>query len=268
MNEIVDFGSLKTYLSVTGTGDDTLLKAICTRASRIWDKLTQRQFYELSATHRFDFQHGYILHFYDQDLLSATTLTNGDGNALATYYEYPLRFYPKRWIELDQSGGDIFTYSTTPQRCIQVAGLWGFHTDYTNAWASSGDTVQNDPQIAAGATSITVADAGNFKVQQNIKIGSEQFYITATDEDTEILTVTPGINGTTEAIHLKDAAITIWTPDADVAHWVMRLSAWFYKQKDAPFEKTAFPDVGVVTVPAAMPPDIAAAAKQFRRVMI
>jgi len=265
MNEIVDFGSLKTYLSVTGTGDDTLLKAICTRASRIWEKLTQRQYYELAATHRFDFQEGYQLMLYDADLLDTTTLTNGDGNALATYYEYPLRFYPKRWLELDQSGGDIFTYSTTPQRCIQVAGLWGYHTDYDNAWASSGDTVQDAP-LTAAATTLNVTSGGNFAVQQTIKVESEQLYITAIS--TNALTVGRGKNGTTAASHIATSAITIWTPDADIQHWAMRLAAWLYRQKDAPFEKTAFTDVGVVTVPAAMPVDIAAAAKQYRRVRI
>ncbi len=265
MNEIIDFGSLRTYLAITGTGDDTLLEAVCTRASRIWGRLTRRHFFELAATHRFDYQEGHQLMLYDQDLLSLTTLTNGDGNALSTYYLYPLRFSPKRWIELDKSGGDIFTYSTTPQRCIQVAGLWGYHADYDYAWASSLDTVQDNP-LSNSATTLNVSDGNKFAIQQTIKIESEQLYITAIAPNA--LTVIRGVNGTTAASHVQTTAITIWIPDPDIVHWVTRLANWLYRQKDAPFEKTAFPAVGTVTIPAAMPVDIAAAAKGYRRVRV
>ena len=267
MNEYVTYATVKEYLNITGTGDDDLLVSICTRASRIWDRLCRREFFETLATHRFDFQEGYLLMLYDVDLLSVTTLTNGDGNTIANtgYWLYPLHFFPKRWIELDQSGGDIFTYSTTPQRCIQVDGLWGYHADYDNAWASSGDTVQDDP-LTAAATTLNVSDGTKFAVQQIIKVDSEQLYITAISDNA--LTVARGRNGTTAAAHDADTAITIWQPDADIVHWVMRLAAWLYAQKDAPFEKQAYPDVGVVSVPTAMPVDIAAAAKGYRRIRI
>lgn len=265
MNEYINFSDLKTEQGITGSGDDTLLKDKCTQASRIWDRLTRRRFFELMATHRFDFQEAYQLMLYDQDLLSLTTLTNGDGNPLITYYLYPLRFSPKRWIELDRSGGSIFTYATTPQRCIQVEGLWGYHADYDNAWASSGDTVQDDP-LSSSATTLNVSDGTNFAVQQTIKVESEQQYITAIA--TNALTVTRGVNGTTAASHVQNKAITIWQPDPDIQHWILRLANWLYRQKDAPFETIALPELGTVTIPAAMPVDIAAAAKGYRRVRI
>lgn len=341
MNEYIVVNDLKAEQSITGSGDDALLKDKCTQASRIWDRLTRRFFFELAATYRFDFQEGYVLMLYDQDLLSLTTLTNGDGNALGTYYLYPLRFSPKRWIELDQSGGDIFTYSTTPQRCIQVAGLWGYHADYDYAWASSGDEVENNPLTAAGTTLTVNNGVKNFKVQQMLKIESEQVYVVewqdssdtvqdaplmatattlnvsdgtlfkvnqtlrvdaeemlvtgistnaltvtrargntygashaaataiyTTDVTGNSLTVERGCNGTTAASHVQNTAITIWQPDPDVQRWVLRLAAWLYAQKDAPFERTASIELGTVTIPAAMPPDIAAAAKGYRRVRI
>jgi len=341
MNEYISYSAVKAEQNITGSGDDTLLKDKCTQASRIWDRLTRRRFFELSATHRFDYQEGYQLMLYDQDLLSLTTLTNGDGNALGTYYLYPLRFSPKRWIELDKSGGDIFTYSTTPQRCIQVAGLWGYHADYDYAWPSSGDEVENDPLTAAG-TSLTVnSGVKNFRVQQMLKIGSEQVYIVKWQDSSDTvqdnpltaaattlnvsdgtlfkvnqtilvnaeemlitaistnaltvtrargntyaashaaataiytsdvtgnkLTVERGANGTTAASHDQNTAISIWQPDPDIQRWVLRLAAWLYAQKDAPFETMVSPELGAVIVPAAIPVDIAAAAKGYRRVRV
>jgi len=263
MNEYVTYSDLKTYLGITGTGDDALLKDCCERASRIWDTLTRRRFYELKATRYFDYQDDYKLHLHD-DLLSVTTLTNGDGNTISSsdYYLYPLNAYPKRWIEIDKAGGEFFTYSTTPQKAISVEGLWGYHDDYDNAWLDSGDTVQDDP-LSSSATTLNVSDGSNFKVQQVVKIGDEQLYITAISGN--VLTVERGKNGTTAASHDQGTAIYIWAPPADVVHWVLRLAAWLYKAKDAPFMKTGFKDLGIVEVPAALPPDIRDAALRYRR---
>lgn len=262
-NEYVWYADLKTYLGISGTGDDTLLKSICTRASRVWDRLCRREFYESLGTERFDYSEPYRLRL-DLDLLEVTTLTNGDGNTISAsgFFLYPTRSYPKRWIELDRSGGTIFTYSATWQRCIQVLAKWGYHSDYSNAWVSSGDTVQSDP-LAAGGTTLAVTAGTNFKVQQMLQIGSEQLYVSAIS--TNNLTVVRAQNGTTDAAHAQNAAISIWQPDHDVQHWVLRLAAWLYKQKDAPFEKSSMPSMGVVTVPADLPVDIKEAVKMYRR---
>ena len=263
MNEYVGFSDLKTYLGVTGAGDDALLKNICTRASRIWDTLTRRSFFEKLETRYYDYQDAYELRLA-ADLLSLTTLTNGDGDAISSddYFLYPLNFYPKLWIEIEKNCGESFNYLSTRQRAITVLGLWGWHNDYDNAWASSGDTVQDDP-LTAAATTLNVSDGDNFAVQQVVKIGSEQLYITAITDNA--LTVERGKNGTTAAEHTAASAITIWQPSADVVHWVLRLAAWLYKQKDAPFMKIAFPETGAVHVPASLPTDIQNATTFYHR---
>jgi len=267
VNEYVTYDDLKTYLGITGTGDDALLKRICTGASHIWDTLARRRFYEEQATKYFNFQTAYELFVAPEDLLSVTTLTNGDGNAISSsdFYLYPLNRYPKLWIEIARSSGTYFTYSTTRQRAISVAGLWGWHNDYDHAWEDSGDTVQDDP-LGAAATSLNVSDGDNFQVQQMVKIESEQVYITAIAGNA--LTVERGKNGTTAAEHAQGAAISIWQPAYDVEHWALRLAAWLYRQKDAPFMKVGFPQMGVVAVPASLPPDIREAALRYRRVRV
>jgi len=264
-NEYVSYEDVKTYLGITGTGDDDLLVDISTRASRIWDKLTRRFFYEMRETRYFDYEDEYVLHL-NADLLSLITLTNGDGTEIESddYILYPLNLYPKLRVECDKSTTG-FVYTSTRQRAISILGLWGWHDDYDNAWASSGDAVQDDP-LTAAATSLNVSEGGNFKVQQMLKIGDEQLYVQAISANA--LTVARGRNGTTAASHVKNTAISIWQPPADVVHWCLRLAAWLYRQKDAPFLKVGFRDLGVVEVPAALPPDIEEAAKRYGRVRV
>ena len=254
---------VKTYLGITGTGDNTLIENITERASRIWDALTRRFFYELRQTRYFNYEDDYILHL-NADLLSLTTLTNGDGTVIDDYILYPLNLYPKLRVECDKSSTG-FVYTSTPQRAISILGLWGFHDDYSYAWASSGDTVQDNP-LTSSATTLNVTSGGNFKVQQTIKIEDEQLYITAISSNA--LTVQRGKNGTTAASHVKTTTIYIWAPPADVVHWCLRLAAWLFRQKDAPFMKVGFRDLGVVEVPAALPPDIEEAAKRYGRVRV
>jgi len=46
-------------------------------------------------------------------------------------------------------------------------------------------------------------------------------------------------------------------PD-DIHHAAIRLTAWFYHQRQAPFETQGMPELGLVTVPADLPADIKA----------
>ena len=341
MNEYANYVTLKRYMGITETGDDSLIQDICTQASRIWDRLCrERFFYEKLATWYYDYADNYQL-FLNADLLSLTTLTNGNGDAIPAtdYFLYPLNDYPKTWIEIDKGSGNYFTYETTKQRALSVAALWGYHADYDNAWADSGDTVEDNP-LTAAATSLTVNNGvRNFTVQQMLKVGSEQIYVAkwqdtgdtvqdnpltaaattlnvsdgtlfkagqtvkidaeeiyvssisanaltvirarggtygashangtaiyTSDVTGNSLTVTRGRNGTTAAQHAQDAAISIWEPDPDVVHWVRRIAAWLYTQKDSQvFGTTGYPEIGVVEVPADLPVDIKRAALDFRR---
>jgi len=144
--------------------------------------------------------------------------------------------------------------------------LWGWHDDYTNAWASSGDTVQNTTQISASGTTLTVTSGGNFAVRQTLKIESEQVLVTVISSND--LTVTRALNGTTGATHANGTAISIYQPPFDIQHIAIRMAAWFYRQKDAAFSRTATPALGIVVDPAVLPPDITAQLKRFRRVRV
>jgi hypothetical protein len=52
---------------------------------------------------------------------------------------------------------------------------------------------------------------------------------------------------------------------SDIQHAAIRLTAWYYQQREAPFETVAFPEVGAVVVTQAIPPDITAILNNYVR---
>ena len=257
---------LRSYLGLDAPkakGDDSLLDDLIQRASRAIDTHTRRWFYEKLDTREYDYPGRQRL-WLDADLLSLTTLTI-DGTANTDYKLRPQNVDAKQWIEMTYGTGSVFEWSDTPQDAVTVLGLWGYHDDYANAWTTSGDTVQNVTQISASGTALTVTAAETFSERQTIKIGTEQLLITARNITTEVLTVTRGVNGTTAAAHANATAITIWRPCADIEHIAIRLAGWYYRQKDAPYSRTANPAMGVVVEPAEIPPDVAKQLNGYKR---
>jgi len=265
-SDYCDRTQVKAYLGLGATayGDDDLLDAMIERASRIIDQMTRRWFYARTETRYFDHPRSTWELMLDADLLACTTLTV-DSSAVdaANYYLYPVNIYPKQWIELHKGAAVSFLWTDTPQRSISIAGVWGYHDDYANAWEGSGDTVQNTTEISASGTTLTVVDGGNFAVRQTLLCESEQVLVTGISGNN--LTVKRGHNGTTAAAHANGKALSIWRPPYDVQHIAIRLAAWLYQQKDAPFQRTANPQMGVVVVPAALPEDIALQIGAYRR---
>jgi len=268
-SDYCDRTQLRSYLGLAAgaTSDDALLDDLIGRVSRFMDRFTGRWFYELSQTRQYDYQDSPRRLYLDADLLSCTKLTvDGEDIANDSYVLYPLNQSAKQWMETKYGTGDIFTWSDTPQAAIAVAGLWGWHDDYAQAWKASGDTVQNATQISASGTTLTVSSGSNFAVRQMLKIETEQVLVTAISGVN--LTITRGLNGTSAATHANGKSISIWQPPTDIQHIAVRLAAWFYRQKDAPFTRTATPSLGVVIEPSILPPDILEQLKRFRRVRI
>jgi hypothetical protein len=85
-----------------------------------------------------------LLELTSVTLPDTTTLTVGtDVRAEPTYLS------PKRWLQMITSAN---TFQVTSDNL-------GWHSDYDNAWISSGDSVQDAGGINASVTSITVTDA-------------------------------------------------------------------------------------------------------------
>src|SRR3990172_2373908 len=136
-----DAATLKTYLGASGSGDDTLLTALIARAQQAIETFCGRKFEASIETRYFDVPKGegdYWVDgvkrsgfnartlYLDGDLISITTLTNGDATTIASteYKLLPLNLTPKYAIMLKQSSNVIWEDDSdgNTEGVISVAG--------------------------------------------------------------------------------------------------------------------------------------------------
>jgi hypothetical protein len=115
----------------TSAADDGVIETLIEGASRKFDILTGRTFYARTETHYYDApEDGRTLEIMDDDLLSITTLTNGDGTAItSTYYAlYPGNSSPKYKVVIKPSSAYLLTASPTDGEinAITIVGSWGY----------------------------------------------------------------------------------------------------------------------------------------------
>lgn len=199
------------------------------------------------------------------DLLDLVELTNGDGEEIVagSYVLQPNRSTPYSVLKL--RGGEQWRANEDGNiaGALSVTGLWGYHTDYENAFVDSLDTVLNNPLTAGGKT-ITIDDAGGvaadlesprFQVGQLLRIEDEFLYLVGVQDKS--LTVVRGYNGTTAAAHAQGTKIEIYRPEGFIVQACERLVKWRYTQRDTDsFDRTYNVGTGVVSTPTAVPVDV------------
>lgn len=127
----ITLAELKQYLSIDTTTDDVLLEKLILSAQSAVDTYTKRTF-EASADstryfHAINDVHDYTL-MLDHDLVSVTTVTNGDATTVnSSYYVLlPTNYAPKYAIQLKWSSPVVWTYSDSPENAISVTGKWAY----------------------------------------------------------------------------------------------------------------------------------------------
>ena len=130
-NGYATLAEVKAYIDTASTnaGDDAVIEDMVEMASRLIDRLTLRTFYARTETHYFSYSGGRGLEM-DDDLLTVTTLTNGDDDEISSddYNLLPFNRSPKHEIRLKQSsteGWEIDTDGNT-EGVISVEGTWGY----------------------------------------------------------------------------------------------------------------------------------------------
>jgi len=125
---------LKTYLGITQDDDDSMLQdAIDDAVSyierethRVFEAATLTKYYGRSALDPCD---SHLLHL-DDDLLTITTLTNGDASSTAItsadYTLLPRNSTPYHQILLKTNGSSYWQFDT--DYWVSVAGTWGYST--------------------------------------------------------------------------------------------------------------------------------------------
>jgi hypothetical protein len=126
---------IKEYLrpntsSPMGAGDDALITRLIAAAQKRIDRECGRSFEAVTATRVYHAIHdvcGRELTL-DADLLSITTLTNGDGQVIPStaYVLWPANSPPYSTVILKSGQGYVWQYVQDPENAISVLGAWGY----------------------------------------------------------------------------------------------------------------------------------------------
>ena len=131
---ITDTEEIKLILDMDDSPDDGLLQLLIVDAEAHIKTQTGRQFTAAAATRYFDPTDPAVVDgpylYLDEDLVSVTTLTNGDSNVLTVTTEYILQPVndgpPYDTVQLVTSGGIVWTYATDHEMAISLLGSWGY----------------------------------------------------------------------------------------------------------------------------------------------
>ncbi len=131
MTDYTTLSAVKSYLRIGGTADDVLLAALVTRASRLIDGYCHRWFAAETQTRTYDAVGPHLtgrLLLLDADLLTVTTIINGDGSpiSLSEVILRPHNWPPYFGIALKATSPVAWTYTGSPEDAISITGTWGY----------------------------------------------------------------------------------------------------------------------------------------------
>ncbi len=110
--------------------NDAVLEDIITATSRFIDQQSGRTFYARTETRSYDIPYGSRTLKLDDDLLTVTTFSNGNGDAITSsnYILLPANVSPKYAIKLTATSavGWLPDSNNNSEQAIDVAGTWGF----------------------------------------------------------------------------------------------------------------------------------------------
>jgi hypothetical protein len=130
-------GEIKTYLGITGSGDDALISTLAQIAQSVIDVYTGRTFEaNADATRYFEVGVDTVgdTLYLDDDLAAITSvITNADGTSpttLATtdYITLPRNRAPYFAIKILGSSDYVWDYSDDPENGVTVTGKWAYST--------------------------------------------------------------------------------------------------------------------------------------------
>lgn len=192
----------------------------------------------------------------DRPLLELTTLISGT-TTITAGEGYPQGDTPYHQLYITTSGERWSTYLCDNDGnpvYAQITGLWGYHSDYANAWVAV-DT------LAAGINStvatLTVADvdgddpegfsprisAGNL-----LKVGTELLSVTATNTSTNVVTVLRHENGSPAAAHSLGDTVYRWEVEEPIKRVTARQAALLSARRGA-FQVETVDGVGTISYP-------------------
>lgn len=281
MPTYASLGEIKWQMSAgtaSSTTNDDMVLALARAASAYVDRAFQVRrpyFFPYSETRQFRVS-GYHVNSYDNtftfkdNLLALTTLSVA-GQAIAAVEAWPTLSSPYHYLRLTNSSDSWSAYCGTDgsPNFATIAGIWGMHRDYANAWLAV------DALAAAitttTATTFTVASVSGYDANyrtprlsagQLIQIDSEWMEVTHTDSATNTVTVRRGVNGTTAATHLINAVVSVWQVEDTIRNEVARQVGYMYERRGA-YENATIDSIGLMQFPPVVVASLAAAIGGF-----
>jgi hypothetical protein len=245
----VPLDKLKLYLgletaTLTDADNDRLKTALLSATTQI-EALTGRWLTPRRAIVDVDFQQGTEL-YLDHDLMEIISITNGDGQAIASgdidlVSGSVLRLINgSRWVRGKEG-------RALP---IEIVGTWGWHNNWNEAWRVSGDEINGilDPfgtsiiPVQDSDGSDPFGDSPRFRIGQLLRVNTEIMSLIGIDAVNNTLTVLRGQMGTGVGLHLVGASIDIYTPPPYIEMLIVRWAAWLYKSPERGGTYSSIPD--------------------------
>lgn len=120
-----------------------------------------------------------------------------------------------------------------------IAGIWGYHDDYVNAWldvdalADALDASETMFEVADVDGDNPLGDRPRISAGAVLQIDDEWMDVIATDTTANTVTVRRGVNGSTATAHDAAAAISVYQVIEAIRRAVVRQVAFQYARKGA-----------------------------------
>lgn len=231
--EYKDYVTARGQTHTTDTTDDAVIELLLKSVSAFFDDQTQRNFYPRMETRYYDVPmnqaDGRALAL-DGDLLEVITVVNGDGVTIPST-EYTLRpknITPHSFIRLKDNSTYIWASDGAGDLhdVIEVTGIWGYHTKYSDAWLS--DSALNE-DLDTSETAVDVVDGQDYLTGDIIKYDNEINYVSSKNAHT--ITVIRGINGSTATTHTTGTGVFIWRFMQELKIAVLETAMQAYKRR-------------------------------------
>lgn len=228
------------------TDDNLLLQQLIHEASADFAEAIARIPMPYVATRTQDYSDPYYIEL-DEDLLTLTAFTNGDGETItgASFALRPANVYPKRELVLKAGSGSTLVYESDVEDAFSLDGIWGYVPQYPTCWKDTGQDVPVGG-MTASSTQMILASAALFEVLQYYRVGDEVIQVTAISTNT--ITHTRGELGTTAVSHLATDGIDRFQQRSDIMGAVREIAVYRYKAKDRVGGRVTVYDGGAVEV--------------------
>lgn len=196
-------------------------------------------------------------------LLALTTLSVDGTDVTSVAEGYPQGEAMFSRVRVTSSGNLLYSYITDcdDPAYVELTGIWGYHSDYANAWLAVDALAA---QQLVGAASATVANVDGEdpygitpRLSQGalIKIDSEYELVTDTDTATNIATTTRAQHGSTAVQHEAAATVSWWQVEEPIKRIAARQAALMVARQGA-FQVETVDGVGTVSYPQDLLPEL------------